>query len=1032
MRRRQHPPESYTACTLGNMTDKKLESLAYRLRDLTSLRDLFSELNFDFEDKPVNKDSWKQDQKDKVTEARVIASKNNYQICYIRTNTNSLKDWKGISSRIIKDNSGLCMVCSHNPDGFKWVFSSLSKNFSQSFSETRHVPIDITGDSGVPKTFIDFLEALKIKGKSTTTSITTQISNAFDSFAVQIHDELTVNVFEALKILSEGIILDESNEMQLDEQLLEEIREPVFILLYRIIFVLYADDRGIFPIDNSTYHDEFSLKWIKHEWLLKGQDPKKIDEYGVQERLWRLFRLIEYGSEDLGYNPDKLFMKPYYGRLFDRQIHSRLEKYKIKNQYLLEAIGLLTRTRDKKGNYFFLDYSALETRHLGSIYERLLEYHLTVKDKKIAELPNPKDRKASGSYYTPQYIVDYIVENTVGPLIDHIIKTTAEPDEQVEKILDLNVLDPAMGSGHFLVGVTDYIARRICEIEFTGEIPEQVFVERKRDVARRCIYGVDLNPLAVDLAHVSLWLETLSSEKPLSFLSAHLKTGNSLVGANIDDIFAKQTTLMESAKGRTQFKKTVRDFIMLEQLEDDTAAAVKTKMAKYKKIQSKGTIYYQLKFLLDAKVAKNFGVEVPPLGDYVAKIGENSLDFFAEGSTWPEVKRVAEKHSFFHWDLEFPDIFHNDDGKRKKNPGFDAVVGNPPYGAKISKHEQKYYKERFSKVGSTDTAQLMMRASFDLLSKFGINGFIVPKALTFASNWKKIRMHLMTNLSTLIDCKKVWKDVKLEQVIYIYQNSHTRESYLTGSRIKHDLIAITKIDKNECTMFEFLISGLERNEITVGQKIHAKSEKLGKYITNNRGCMLQNKIRENGEVKVIGGAQIQRYYITKELKGYLNARDINDNKAYIQKNSILAQNIVAHVENPVDHLKITATIPHNARFIVLDTINQITVNMIDPYYILGFLNSKILNWYVYRFIFAKAIRTMHFDSTVTDRIPIIIDKKEQVIKRVKNLIRLHTKPSTLQRDKDILTEEDELNRLFYHIFGLTDDEIRMIESSTPS
>ena len=415
---------------------------------------------------------------------------------------------------------------------------------------------------------------------------------------------------------------------------------------------------------------------------------------------------------------------------------------------------------------------------------------------------------------------------------------------------------------------------------------------------------------------------------------------------------------------------------------------------------------------------------------FAVKIGENSLDFYSD-ERWQEVKAVSAEHSFFHWDLEFPDIFYGEDGKRRENPGFDAVVGNPPYGAKIAKQEQVYYKERFSEVGSTDTAQLMMHASFDLLSKFGINGFIVPKALTFASNWRKIRGQIISNLSVLIDCKKVWKDVNLEQVIYIYQNS-TQESYLTGSRIRHDLVAATKIDEKECMMFEFLISGLERDEITLGQKIHAKSEKLGKYIANNRGCMLQNKIRKKGDMRVIGGAQIQRYYITKELKGYLNSRDINDSKAYVQKNSILAQNIVAHVENPVDHLKITATIPYNTEFIVLDTINQITVNMIDPHYVLGFLNSKILNWYVYRFIFAKAIRTMHFDSTVTDRIPIIIDKKESVIKMVKNLIRLHAKPSTLQRDKDILAEEDELNRLFYHIFGLTDDEIRMIESSTPS
>ncbi len=686
---------------------------------------MFSELNFDFADKPVNKDNWNDKQKETVSEARIIASKNDYQIYYVQTNTDSLREWKGISTKIIKDNHGFAMVCSHNPGGFKWVFSSLSKEFSKSFSETRHVPIDIKSDTGVPKTFVDFLEKIRVDEDSIASSIVSKVSDAFDSFAIQIHDELTVNVFEALKILSEGIILDKSNNLTLDEQTLEDIREPSFILLYRIMFVLYAEDRSVFP-DEKFYHDNFSLKWIKSQWILKSDHD--VVKYQVHERLKKLFRLIEMGSEDLDYDPKKFSMRSYYGRLFDRKIHSNLEKWKIPNKNLLDAISLLTRTRDKKGNYFFLDYAALETRHLGSIYEHLLEYHLTVKDGKVSDLPNPKERKSTGSYYTPKYIVDYIVENAIGPLIDDIIKKTDDPSEQVDQILALNVLDPAMGSGHFLVGATNYIARRICQIEHKDEITELAFVERKRDVARRCIYGVDINPLAVDLASVSLWLETLSSEKPLSFLSAHIKSGNSLIGSSIDDILEKQTTLMESTKGRTRFKKTVRDFIMLETWEDDTAQAVKTKIVKYGSMQSKGTVYYDLKFLLDAKLAKSFDVDVPPIGDFVTKIGENSLDFYSD-ERWQQVKETASEHSFFHWDLEFPDIFYDENGKRKKNPGFDAVVGNPPW-----EILEPNINEFFGLLHNSDKLQ-----KFTSLKKSEKNE-IIKKLLEnseISSNWKK-------------------------------------------------------------------------------------------------------------------------------------------------------------------------------------------------------------------------------------------------------------------------------------------------------
>jgi hypothetical protein len=658
------------------LADKKLETLAYRLNDISSLRNLFSELNFDFADNPVNKDNWNDDQKKIVQEARIIASKDDYQIYYIQTNTDSLKEWKAISTKIIKENHGLCMICAHNPNGFKWVFSSLSKEFSKSFSETRHVPIDIKPDTGIPKTFVDFLEKIKVSKDSTGTSIVSQVSEAFDSFAVQIHDELTVNVFEALKVISEGIILDESNNFILDEQTLEEIREPVFILLYRIIFILYAEDRGIFPTEQKIYQEKFSLKWLKEKWLLYSENQKKLSEYDVQNRLWGFFRLIELGSEDLGYDSKEFFMRAYYGRLFDRKINFKLNKWKIKNQYLLDAISLLTRTHDKKGNYFFLDYSALETRHLGSIYEHLLDFHLTVKNKKIKDLPNPSDRKSSGSYYTPDKIVELVVKDSIEPTISKIIDESSNNDEIIEKILSLKILDPAMGSGHFLIGVVEFLAKRLCEIKFE-KISESQYAEMKREVVRKCIYGVDRNSLAVDLAKLSLWLETLSIEKPLTFLSAHLKHGNSLIGESINSIFDSQKTLFET-KTLTHFKNSVKNFLAFEYIEDDSASAVKTKIEKYSKMQEKGTTFHQLKGVLDHRLAERFGHKSTPWRDLRQKVGVESLDFYASVEN-ESVNELVERIKFFHWELEFPEIFYENNGKLKENPGFDIIIGNPPW-----------------------------------------------------------------------------------------------------------------------------------------------------------------------------------------------------------------------------------------------------------------------------------------------------------------------------------------------------------------
>jgi len=577
------------------------------------------------------------------------------------------------------------LVCSHYPNGNKWIFSSLSKEFSKSFSETRHFPIDIEENVDVPKTFVDFLEKIQVNNDSTAIDIKNQVSNAFDEFSLQIHDELTVNVYEALKVLSDGFISEKHNKLSLSNETLDEIRESVFTILYRIIFILYAEDRGIFPIDNPIYYDEFSIKWIKHELLLKFEKINKLKEYEVQKRLSNLFHLIEVGSEELNYSSKNFYMSSYYGRLFAKKAHPKLVSWKISNKHLLDAISFLTRTHDTKENYFFLDYSVLETRHLGAIYEHLLEFHLKAHKGKIIDLPDPNERKKSGSYYTPKYIVDYVVQHSIEPHIQKIIKENPNVSLQIEKILSLKILDPAMGSGHFLVGVVNYLAKRLCEIEFEEKIEKNQYEIKKRDVVRRCIYGVDANPLAVDLAKLSLWLETLKSDKPLSFLNAHLKHGNSLIGESISSVFDAQQSLFET-KTMTYFRKTVTDFLGFESFEDNTASAVKAKVEKYDQMISKGTFYHQLRGLLDHIIAESFGVKVEPWRDLRQKIGLESLDFYSSkgGVT---VNELRQKHHFFHWELEFPEVFFEKNGNKKPNAGFDVIIGNPPYVKEYTKRE---------------------------------------------------------------------------------------------------------------------------------------------------------------------------------------------------------------------------------------------------------------------------------------------------------------------------------------------------------
>src|ERR1035437_5362413 len=204
-------------------------------------------------------------------------------------------------------------------------------------------------------------------------------------------------------------------------------------------------------------------------------------------------------------------------------------------------------TPEKSGQKFVpfesVDYSDLSVQQLGSIYEGLLEHHFVRDNGKLKLQTDKGERKATGTYYTPDYIVKYIVENTLGPLLAEIEQ---HPDVKAGKdnsfaneILKLNICDPAMGSGHFMVEATIYLAEKITNHPTTKPKTDNARDEEshwKRRVVEACIYGVDLNPLAVELAKLSLWLTTIAGDQPLNFLDHHLRCGNSLIGARLDQL----------------------------------------------------------------------------------------------------------------------------------------------------------------------------------------------------------------------------------------------------------------------------------------------------------------------------------------------------------------------------------------------------------------------------------------------------------------------------------------------------------------
>ncbi|WP_135821267.1 Eco57I restriction-modification methylase domain-containing protein [Halostella litorea] len=581
-------------------------------------------------------------------------------------------------------------------------------------------------------------------------------------FAQELGEDLQDNIYEAIKILSEGYLQYPEND--LDEDDLELIHDSSLIYLYRLIFVLYAEAEGreLLDTSNEIYEQSYSLNSLKQEVAeeLDSGDPKYRDwQDNLQARLDELFTLIDKGSKSRGIPEEDLYIPAYNGGLFrtdpdddDSKEARFLANHDVGDAYLAKVVELLTRSKNSNGGgKIFVDYSSLDVRHLGSIYEGLLEYQLNVADEPLAlddgEYVSAGDgddvvvqegevhlttgsgeRKATGSYYTPEYVVEYIVENTLEPLVDDIRMDLAGRSargedrgfaaEFADRVFDLKILDPAMGSGHFLTSAIDYLAREIIdaqERQAAQQGIETVNQEHdinwaRRQVAQRCIYGVDLNPLAVELAKVSLWLRTLAAEQPLAFLDHHLKTGNSLVGSDIEEIEE-----LESESGGDDQNASLADFGIarkgtIEQLmriyedfiaiENQDLADVKEMESKYDEFE-RNKLRQRLEAMANIHTAEDFGLDNLPSDAYermaVALEDDDEWEEIEQMQWFQDAQQWAASDDYFHWKLEYPEVFYNDDGAGTDNPGFDAVIGNPPYirSKRIPDHQKEYFNSKF-------------------------------------------------------------------------------------------------------------------------------------------------------------------------------------------------------------------------------------------------------------------------------------------------------------------------------------------------
>ncbi|WP_058826562.1 Eco57I restriction-modification methylase domain-containing protein [Haloferax sp. Q22] len=625
-------------------------------------------------------------------------------------------------------------------------------------------------------------------------------------FAQELGADLQDNIYEAIKVLSEGFMQYPDNDLSEDD--LDLIHDSSLIYLYRLIFVLYAESEGrdLLDTNNEIYEGSYSLNTLKQDVAeeLDSPNPKYRDwQDNLWDRLDELFKLIDQGSKSRGIPEEDLYIPAYNGGLFrtdpdeDDSGEARfLANHQVGDAYLAEVIELLTRSQNGNGGgKIFVDYSSLDVRHLGSIYEGLLEYQLDVADEPLAledgeYVPAGEDdeviveegevhlstgsgeRKATGSYYTPEYVVEYIVEETLEPLVTDIrndlMAQSARGErgfaaEFADRIFDLKILDPAMGSGHFLTSAIDYLAREIIDAQEKQAAQQGIETVdedhdinwARRQVAQRCIYGVDLNPLAVELAKVSLWLRTLAAEQPLAFLDHHLKTGNSLVGSDIEEIEelesegggdGQNASLADFGVARKgtieQLMRIYEDFIAIE---NQDLADVKEMESKYDEFE-RNKLRQRLEAMANVRTARDFGLDNLPddvFEDMAAALEDDrKWGEIAETDWFKAAQKWAGDSQYFHWKLEFPEVFYTIGGDQKSQGGFDAIIGNPPYiiFKMLSDDIRDYYRDNFDTFKMKgDVYVLFMELASDLLRDNGFTGYIVQNKFTKAKYGSNLR-----------------------------------------------------------------------------------------------------------------------------------------------------------------------------------------------------------------------------------------------------------------------------------------------------
>jgi Alw26I/Eco31I/Esp3I family type II restriction m6 adenine DNA methyltransferase len=661
-----------------------------------------------------------------------------------------------------------------------------------------------------------------------------------------------------------------------------------------------------------------------------------------------------------------------------------------------------------------IDFKNVSVHIIGEVYENYLGEMLRVTKKsglKVQEHKEQAKRKSQGIYYTPEYIVDYIVRNTVGELVK---KAKAEDD-----LKKIKILDPACGSGSFLIKAFDvmYEAYEKLKIEKNkGQLETGKDLKIKRAILQHNLYGVDLDERAVEITKLNLMLKALEGfnyhelkgRKLLPNLNLNIRVGNSLISGQ---------TIEQLAKKEAQTTIPGLDDVV------DIKLLLKLHNAFYKEVEDEEK----------ARLIKEIEVEERRLN---RKLGDNLKGYF---SNLDEIKPL-------NYQVAFPEVY--------KQGGFDAVIGNPPYVTEQLKDgERKYFAEKEEEnVGKLNTYRLFTLRAVEIMKQAGLFGFIIPN--TYLSNRDSIYLRETLLSKTAIreiiyfpESARLFGSVTQATTILLFEKGDNKKGLVKSKTAltKYELLnePFLKIEQNKISDVpdKIFLVGLSKSNIELVTRLFANVKKMEDYLDIYQGEVNVSIYKESikgtkdksSYVPLIRGDDVNRYSVNMSLnnkKGsYVDSNVVTRN--HFEQERIVTQevsNMQQAVRVKASLLKQNYCCGHTTNYALLKDKNYSLELM------MGILNSKLINW-----LFKALNNTNHLPAREIKRLPVpIIDlnnKKQKAIttdiaKLVKEMLKLNKIPELRQRHAaDIAVIDREIDELVYRLYGLSEAEKKVVEGS---